>query len=66
MDQNGSTPTSAQRNAVRRRFLKTSGKAALAAPAAVLLLSAASRDAHAIDDTTGLPQNYTLDIAASK
>lgn len=42
--------------APRRRFLETWGKAALAAPAAVLLLSAASRNAHA--DNAPLPLDY--------
>ena len=45
--------------AARRKFLKTSGRVAIAAPAAVLLLSAASKSAQAqvppYTDTSNIP-----------
>ena len=45
MDQHASKPSLP--GADRRRFLETSGKAALAAPAVALLLAAGTKTAHA-------------------
>jgi hypothetical protein len=51
MDKKPATPSPAEApmsgQDARRRFLRTSGRAALAAPAAALLLSAASTNARA-------------------
>ena len=46
----------------RRRFLETSGKVALAAPAVVLLLAAGTKTAHAIDNQKD-PYTVVLDGA---
>ena len=50
---------SARPSDARRRFLNTSGKAALAAPAVALLLAAGAKPAHAVDGSPGPGQYFT-------
>lgn len=58
MDQHASKPS--MQGPDRRRFLETSGKAALAAPAVALLLAAGAKPARA-DDVGPGPGPYAFD-----